>query len=166
MRLIIIRHADAGDAEEWARTGNPDSQRPLSEKGREQFQRAAPGLMRLVPRVDLIASSPYTRALQTAELLPDGFAERSARAVTDSLVPDAPLADFVQWLRAQGSAEIVAAVGHEPHLSTMATWLIAGVEESRLKLKKGGACLISFDKRPAGKKGTLHWLATPGQLRI
>lgn len=164
MHLLIIRHADAGDSDEWARTGQPDSERPLSEKGRKQFKRAVNGLVRLVPSVNLVASSPYTRALQTAELLPDGFA--SARATTDTLVPDASPDAFVRWVREQGSRELVAAVGHEPHLSTLATWLIAGLEESRIKLKKGGACLISFEKQPGRKAGTLLWLLGPGQLRI
>lgn len=166
MELLIIRHADAGDASEWAKTRKPDSQRPLSDKGREQVKEGARTLLKLVPKIDLFAVSPYVRALQTAELVFERYTETRAREITDTLVPDAKPEAFVRWLRAQGQREVVAVVGHEPHLSTLATWLISGVEESRLELKKGGACLIAFDRVPGRKEGTLQWLMGPKQLRL
>src|SRR5688572_21732122 len=144
MELLIIRHADAGDANEWTKTRKPDSQRPLSDKGREQIKDAAKTLVKLVPKVDLFAVSPYTRAMQTAELVFERYTDTRAREITDSLVPEAKPDAFIRWLRAQGPREVVAVVGHEPHLSMLATWLISGLDESRLELKKGGACLISF----------------------
>ena len=165
MELLIIRHADAGDAEDWARMGKPDSERPLSDKGRKQMERDAKRLVELVPSIDLLVSSPYVRAVETADLVFERFGGTYPRATTDSLVPEAEPEDFVKWLRAQGSREQVAAVGHEPNLSTLATWLIAGLDESRLTLKKGGACLISFEKRIGKREGTLEWLVGPKQLK-
>jgi phosphohistidine phosphatase len=164
MRLLIVRHADAGDSEEWERSGKPDSERPLSEKGRKQFKRAATRIAELVPAVQLVVSSPYTRALQTAELLLEAWPEPPKRATAESLVPDVKPDAFVRWLSAQPPTDVVAAVGHEPHLSTMATWLIAGVDGSRLTLKKAGACLISFDGRVEKGAGVLEWLMGPKQL--
>ena len=166
MQLLIIRHADAGDAHEWAKTGKPDSQRPLSDKGHEQIKEAARALVKLVPKVDLFAVSPYVRALQTAELVFERYVETRAREITDSLVPDAKPDAFIRWLRGQGQREVVAIVGHEPHLSTLATWLVSGLEESRMELKKGGACLISFERFPGRNEGTLQWLLGPKQLRL
>ena len=40
MKLVIVRHADAGDKEEFAKTGEPDELRPLSDKGRKQMTSA------------------------------------------------------------------------------------------------------------------------------
>ena len=165
MDLLLIRHADAGDAHEWAKTRKPDSQRPLSDKGREQAKESAKALVKLVPKVDLFAVSPYIRALQTAELVFERYVETRAREITDSLVPEAKPDAFVRWLRAQGPRSVVAVVGHDPHLSTLATWLTTGVEESRLEFKKGGACLISCERFPAKKEGILQWLMGPKQLR-
>ena len=34
MRLLVIRHGDAGDREEFAFTGRPDSERPLTREER------------------------------------------------------------------------------------------------------------------------------------
>lgn len=163
MQLLIIRHADAGDAEEFAKTRQPDSKRPLSDKGRKQMDSASLALCLLVPKINLLAASPYTRALQTAEIVLERY-PNAAREITDTLVPEEDPESFVRWLRAQGSREVVAAVGHEPHLSTLATWLVAGDEDSRFELKKGGACLVSFQKPPAKGAGILEWLLTGKQL--
>jgi phosphohistidine phosphatase len=166
MELLIVRHADAGDSEEWAKTGRPDSERPLSEKGRKQFKRAAKALVELVPDVGLVASSSYARAIQTTDILLEQLPAAVHREVTDSLVPEADPDEVVRWINAQGEREVVAVVGHEPHLSTLATWLISGVAGSILEMKKGGACLVSFDERVDKGRGTLAWLLGPKQLRV
>lgn len=163
MQLLIIRHADAGDADQFALTRQPDSKRPLSDKGREQMDSASRALCLLVPKINLLATSPYVRAMQTAEIVLARY-PNAAREVTDTLVPEKDPESFVRWLRAQGSREIVSAVGHEPHLSTLITWLVAGTDGSRVELKKGGAALISFKQPPAKGAGVLEWLMTGKQL--
>src|ERR1051325_10984520 len=86
MRLLLVRHADAGDAGEFARTGQPDSMRPLSEKGRRQIADAAEGLIELLPSANVIVSSPYVRAVQTAATLKDVY-EPMAEEVTSAPEP-------------------------------------------------------------------------------
>ena len=49
MRLLFIRHAIAEDRDEWAKSGRPDAERPLTDRGRERMRRAARGLTRLLP---------------------------------------------------------------------------------------------------------------------
>ena len=163
MQLLIIRHADAGDAHEFAKTGKPDSKRPLSDKGHEQMGAASKALASLVPEITLLATSPYVRAVETAEIVLTRY-QGTAREMTQTLEPEEEPEAFLRWLRAQGSRDVVAAVGHEPHLSTLATWLVAGTDDSRFELKKGGACLITFPKLPAKGAGVLEWLMTGKQL--
>jgi phosphohistidine phosphatase len=164
MKLLIVRHADAGDQAEFAKTGEPDSLRPLSPKGREQMQAGVDGFKKLVPSIDLIVTSPYTRAVQTAEMVRTAYGEIPLEQ-TDTLEPDVPPAEFATWLRALGEHEVVAAVGHEPHLGILTTWLMAGTDESRVELKKGGACLLYFEKRVRKDAGILEWLMGPKQLK-
>jgi phosphohistidine phosphatase len=164
MKLLIVRHADAGDQEEFAKTGNPDHLRPLSTKGREQMRAAVRGLRKLVPSADLIVTSPYTRAVQTEEIVRTAYGAKIPQETTETLEPEAPPAAFLEWLRAQGNPDVVIAVGHEPHLGNLATWLMSGLEDSRLELKKGGACLLLFEKRPKKGEGTLRWLMGPKEL--
>lgn len=164
MKLLVIRHAVAEDREEFALTGKPDSLRPLTDEGRRRMRRAARGLSRLVPRLDLLATSPLTRAAQTAEILAAAYDGVESETVTD-LAPEAVPDSLVPWLRRQGAGATVAVVGHEPHLGFLLGWLLTGRHQSFVELKKGGAVLLDFDDPPAAGNATLLWALAPGQLR-
>ena len=163
MQLLIVRHADAGDAEEFAKTGQPDSMRPLSSKGRKQIRIAAKALLELVPDVSLIVTSPYVRAVETHDALCAVYGKKVDSASTDTLEPERSPDAFSKWLHPRDE-DVIAAVGHEPHLSTLVTWFMTGADESRVQLKKGGACLLDFEDQPAKDRATLRWLLTPKQL--
>jgi phosphohistidine phosphatase len=164
MDLLVIRHAVAGDRDTFAKTGKRDELRPITEEGTRKMLRAAQGLRRIVDHVDYLATSPLVRARQTAQIVADELGI-SVGEKTDVLSPEAKPAQFAQWLESHRSREVVAIVGHEPHLSTLITWLVSGVEESRVELGKGGACLLTLDGRPRKGCARLRWLLTPRQLR-
>jgi phosphohistidine phosphatase len=164
VHLLVIRHAIAEDRDEFASTGRDDSERPLTATGRDKMRRAAAGLRRLVPSIDLLASSPYLRALQTAEVVGEAYGVADIKRV-DALEPDAPLQRFLEWLEKRRSPGVVAVVGHEPQLGELVTWLMSGLPEARVEMKKGGAALLEFDGQPGAGLGVLKWLMTPGQLR-
>lgn len=164
MRLLIVRHADAGDAEDWRKTGRPDELRPLSTKGIEQMRATAKGLVALVPEVDLMVTSPYARAAQTAEILLACYGGKIPQETSRTLEPEADPEMFAAWLGDHDDNEVVIAVGHEPNLGILATWFMTGVESGRIEMKKGGACLLEFAKRPKKGAGVLQWLMGPKQL--
>lgn len=125
------------------------------------MRRAAKGLGRVAPEVELIATSPLVRARQTAEIL----ARRLGAPVveTDRLSPGAEPEDFLAWL--EGRRErAVALVGHEPHLGILIGWLCAGEARPLTVLKKGQACLVELEAARAGA-GRLVWSLAPSQLR-
>jgi phosphohistidine phosphatase len=163
MDLLIIRHGIAEDKDVFATTGQGDDLRPLTEKGRKKMARVARGLRAIVPQVALFAASPLVRARETADIVAREYGGEIGE-ITETLRPDASLDDFVEWLDSRGERTVVAVVGHEPHLGALATWLMCGTGESHIELKKGGACLVSFDDRPKRGGATLHWLMTPAQL--
>lgn len=164
MELLVIRHAIAEERDEFAASGRDDSQRPLTAEGRDKMRRVVAGLRSVVRRIDLLASSPYTRAMQTAEIVAEGYGIDEVRPV-DVLVPDAPLHDVQSWLQRKSAARVVAIVGHEPQLGALVTWLMSGLREGRVEMKKGGAAMLGFEGQPGPGVGTLRWLLTPGQLR-
>jgi phosphohistidine phosphatase len=164
MKLLIIRHGIAEDQDTFAATGKSDDLRPLTAEGRTKMAHAAEGLREVVPDISLLASSPLVRAHETAEIVGRVY-EIEVRPTTDALRPDASFDEFLDWLRDSGDQKVVAVVGHEPHLSTLATWLISEVKESRMELKKGGACLLEFDGAPKAGSATLEWLMQPAHLR-
>ncbi len=67
--MILIRHGESQWNEVYNRTGvSPDIPDPhLTQRGRDQVKRAAEALAQLPIRRVLV--SPYTRALQTAEII-------------------------------------------------------------------------------------------------
>ena len=164
MRLVVIRHAIAETREQFAVSGQDDDLRPLTEEGRRKMREAAKGLHRVVGQIDLLATSPLVRAAQTAAIVAAEYDDIGV--VTESaLEPEGELGAVLSWLRAQENAEVVAIVGHEPHLGVLVTWLLTGVASPRLPMRKGGACLLEFGRRPAKGEATLHWALTPSLLR-
>jgi phosphohistidine phosphatase len=163
MKLLIIRHGAAMDQDEFAKTDQSDDLRPLTADGKREMKRVAKGLRKEVDEIDVLATSPLVRAAQTAEIVAEAYGMEITET-TESLVPEARVEEFEQWCRAFRDKDTVAIVGHEPHLSSLATWLLSGKKESRIRLKKGGACLIEFDSDARHDSGTLNWLLTPRQL--
>ena len=166
MHLLVIRHAVAEEQEVWAATGEPDERRPLTADGRKKMRRASRGLRRVVPSISLLGASPLTRAAQTADIVADVYGDLEPLTV-GALAPERPPADFLSWLRdAAPGHDVIAVVGHEPHLSGLVSWLLTARDKPALvELKKGAACLLRFDDEPQKGKACLEWLLPPRQLR-
>lgn len=164
MKLLIIRHAVAEDKDVWTQTGASDDDRPLTAAGRAKMARNARGLHTLVTRIAVLATSPLVRARQTADIVAAEYGIDDVET-TDTLIPTAPLADFATWVAGYADAGIVAVVGHEPHLGNLATWLLTGVEESHIEIKKGAACFMSFGATIGAGSALLRWSLAPGQLK-
>ena len=170
MNLLVIRHAIAEDKEAFAASGRSDDQRPLTEEGRSKMRRAAEGLRAACPRVAVLGSSPLLRARETADIVAPALHIRRVEIV-EALRPERPFEELGVWLRRRigpngGDADTtIAIVGHEPHLSGLVTWLMTSGTDSRIELKKGGACLLRFERMPAAGEAILRWALTPSQLR-
>ena len=163
MKLLVIRHAIAEDRDRWAATGEPDEKRPLTDIGLKKMKKGASGIHSLVSRIDLLATSPLARAVQTAELVAKEY-DAMAVVVASALEPQRTPATFLEWLRSLDEVECLAVVGHEPHLSGLVSWLLTGRNGSVIDLKKGGACLLNLQALEPGQ-AQLMWLLTADQLR-
>src|SRR5438105_341158 len=69
MQLLVIRHGIAQDQQEFAKSGRVDALRPLTRPGKKKMRAGARGLKKVVPKVTVLASSPLTRAVQTARIV-------------------------------------------------------------------------------------------------
>ena len=161
MNLLLVRHAIAAERGEF---GGADADRPLTAEGRARFARAARALVTLAPALELVATSPLVRARETALLLREasgGALELvELAALSPGSAPEEVVAELAAW-----RAEEVALVGHEPDLSRLAGYLLAGAAASFLRFKKGGAARLEVAGRLRGGAATLVWHLTPGQLR-
>jgi phosphohistidine phosphatase len=165
VELLVMRHGVAEDKESFATTGEDDSLLSLTKEGRWKLEQATKGLRRLLSSLDVIATSPFTRAEQTAKIL---AAEYDCATVErlDALTPDGTPQKFMAWLRQRESNDRVAAVGHDPQLTSLVSWLVTGeAVEGRILLRKGGACLLQFDGQPRMGKAMLIWALTPAIVR-
>jgi len=164
MNILVIRHAIAEDREEFKRTGQPDDLRPLTKEGRQKMKAAARGLKQVVKNIDVLATSPLVRAVQTADIVTAAYGGLKAVEV-DQLKPDEPPQSLLKWLQKCKGDSTIAVVGHEPHLGMFVSWLLTGLQNSFFELKKGGACLLELDESMRPGRARLLWSLPPAQLR-
>ncbi len=162
--MLLVRHAKAEPRPRLGLLRKHDERRRLTPGGRRDMAKVAKGLKRLVPAIDVLATSPLARARETAEVLARRYDHDDVAEVA-ALSPGSEPQALVEWLRGQPKGALVALVGHEPDLGGFAGYLLTGRRESFLPLKKGGACLIDLADGPAAGGGRLEWLLPPGALR-
>jgi len=159
MKIYLIRHSNAVDP------GTPgyedDSLRPLTEKGRDKMKTIASVLKELDVKPDLIVSSPYARAQQTAEILAKVLKYKPELTFSDALVPMGNADNIIGAINEKYSVDELVLVGHEPCLSVLIGTLIAGNADLAINIKNGGVCCLSSDDLHTERKAVLEWLLTP-----
>ena len=129
------------------------------------MRQIAKGLRALGVKFDIILSSPYVRARETAEILADIFKMKKKIVFSESLVPMADPELLIPELGEKYSVDSIALVGHEPHLSALIGILTTENTTLDITLKKGGVCYLSADDlHHDNHRATLEWLLTPGIL--
>lgn len=164
MTVLVIRHAIAENPEDVARERANDAQRPLSKQGRRRMRRAARGIRRLVPIINVLATSPLVRAVETGEIIVPQYEGLKAVQIAP-LSPRKPVAALLHWLQQQPADATVGLVGHEPHLGIFVSWMMTGLKESFIAFKKGGACMLQIDGEVRAGHAKLVWLLKSSHLR-
>jgi phosphohistidine phosphatase len=162
MQLYIVRHGIAIDREDPKCPPDPD--RYLTQEGMEKARQVAKGVAEIGVAPDLLLSSPYVRALQTAEIFA-GELDYSKNKISksDLLLPGAEPIQLFRELAKDKDLSAVFVFGHAPHLDdVIATSL--GSRHHISSLKKSGVALVEL-KRLVPPSGELLWLATPKLLR-
>ena len=163
MEIYVVRHAIA--VEQGTPGYESDSERPLTDKGRKKMRQIAKGLRNVGVEFDLILSSPYVRARETAEILADIFKMKKKIVYSDNLVPSEHPELLVGEINEKYSVGSIAVVGHEPYLSTLVGLLTAEGGKMDIILKKGGVCYLTADDlHHNDHRATLEWLLTPAIL--
>jgi phosphohistidine phosphatase len=161
--LYLMRHG-VTTAQEGEVTAN-DFKRPLTPGGRERVREIGKGLKRLGASPEWIVTSPFVRALQTAETVAEVYGPGVPLNTLESLRPGGSAEELLSHLIAQPNRRRVLVIGHEPDLSLLARRLIGASPQANLTLKRGGCCSIIFDHFPPRSPGQLAWWLTPRLLR-
>jgi phosphohistidine phosphatase len=157
--LYLVRHAVAfrRDPDRWPQ----GRRRPLTPEGEEEFRLAVRGLARIVPKVDVILSSPFQRAWRTAEMLseldswpapePSPVLRAGRRSRRGASPEEVTLA-----LEDYPDAKRVAVVSHKIRLQELAAYLLTGEGDGmKIKIRQGSVTCIRLDGAPAPGTGNL-----------
>ena len=159
MKLLIVRHGKAFDADH--RRWPDDSDRPLTDDGKARFAQSVPTIKTLAPKRIRVFTSPYVRALQTAEILCEEAGWR--QPVIDERLsahrgPDEAL-ELLRSLEPDGSYVIV---GHDPTFSFLPAYLIGANRFGSTRLKPGAVARVDTGAMSPGQgNGTLIALIQP-----
>jgi phosphohistidine phosphatase len=138
--IWLLRH---GDAEE----GSPDSERRLTEKGREQSRVAGGALKAIGVEIDACLTSPKARAAETARIACEPL------DVEPELEPKLAGGPFDAEALAAGLGDGVLLVGHDPDFSAA----VHSLTGAQVRMKKGGLAAV--------EKGELVVLLRPAEMR-
>jgi len=162
--IFLIRHAHAVDISE-------DPLRPLSLRGVDEciqlvhFFRVNGALPALQ-----VWHSPLRRSQETADRLAAGLAPDSVRLEAPGLLPDDDPEEMARRLDAVPPEAAIAVVGHEPHLSRLASLLVRGKAKPVL-FDFPKATVLALHRTDTATHKTGHprwrvrWMVTPALLR-
>lgn len=142
MRLYLMRHSFAIDPRQ---TDVPDEHRPLTPEGASLVRRAAHGLRHLEVSPDVVLTSPFIRAVQTAEItakilgIPQSNLHRTA-----SLLAEQPPLELLDELERLG-VESVLCVGHAPNLDMVIAHTCGSRDEPITSLRKGSVICLEVE---------------------
>jgi phosphohistidine phosphatase len=162
MLLYLMRHGIAIDREDPECP--PDPERHLTPKGIEKTRSAARGLRPMKVNPNLVLSSPYLRAMQTAEIACVALEIPVSRIrKTDALLPGASPLQLVDELSKTKADEVIC-FGHAPQMDEFIA-LAVHASKACTELKKAGvACLDLHSVSPID--GEIVWLMTARALRM
>ena len=157
MDLYIIRHAIAEDRDSarWP----DDADRPLTDRGRERFRPVAAMLGRVAPEIDVLLSSGFARAWETAEIVSEvaGWPAPKRCAALELGSSE----EMCAAISEHAGSEAVALVGHEPCLGELVSYLLVGDDDAlELDFKKGAAVALNLPAMPGAGNAMLMWVLT------
>jgi phosphohistidine phosphatase len=162
MLLYIVRHGIAIDRENPKCPSDPE--RYLTSDGIKRTRDVAKSVAALIDDVKLLVSSPYVRAMQTAEIFAESMEFPKAKIEkSDLLLPGAEPSGFLRELSRKKAVESAMCFGHAPQLDELIAAAL-GAKKDVTELKKSGVACIELQRVHAGA-GKLLWLIAPRVAR-
>ena len=165
MDLYFLRHAKA--ALLAPKRGGPDNERALTPEGRQRMKQISRVLTALDLSLDLILTSPYRRARQTARIVAEELHLEKALRLSGHLVPEGdPQALLDELDRRFATRRSALLVGHEPSLGRILSLVTCGGPGLSVTFKKAGLAKVVCGPPGAEPRASLEWLLTPSQLLL
>lgn len=149
MNLYIARHAHAEN-------GVPDSERKLSQRGRDYLSDQIQNWKTKINQIDVILTSPYKRAVETAEIIHKYFSVEHNLIIDRSLQPVMNIPDVVNTLSAL-SVNNILLVGHMPDVADLTSLLIS-TNNVELAFAPATIAAIEFENNVKLYRGKLKFI--------
>ncbi len=156
MLIYVLRH---GIAEEAAQ-GSSDEARALVPEGSRKVRSVLRVAKAAGVSPSVILTSPYKRAVQTAQLAAETLGFEGELIQTKALAPGSSPEEVWGEIRLQKQADELLLSGHEPLLSQTIAYLLAA-PSLQVDLKKGALACVQIDRFGPQPRGVLLWLITP-----
>jgi phosphohistidine phosphatase len=155
MEIYILRH---GVAEE-PQIGQPDSERSLTADGRKKLRNILRTAASAGMAPSLILTSPYKRALQTAQLAAEVLKYTGELLRTKALEPASSPQRVWEEIQIHKDEPRILLSGHEPLFSRLTAYLL-GSPNLQVDFKKGAIACIALELFPGEPRGVLRWMLT------
>jgi len=156
MKIYIFRHGIADDAH----AGQSDSERSLTPEGKKKLRNVLRAAHAADIAPSLIFTSPYRRAVQTAEIAAEVLDYKGEMLRTKALEPGSHPRAVWDEIRAHKDEPEILLVGHEPLFSSLTSYLL-GCPNLQIDFKKGALACLEIDRFTADPHGALRWMLTP-----
>jgi phosphohistidine phosphatase len=157
MEIYLLRH---GIAESDSPTGR-DSDRTLTEEGRAKLRHVLKIMADGGVRPELIISSAYVRAKQTAEIAKELLGCKNEILFSDALVPEADPQDIWQEIRTvHRASDCILLASHEPLMGRCMGFLL-GAPDLLVDFKKGAIVRVDLENFGLHPRGILRWMLIP-----
>jgi phosphohistidine phosphatase len=157
MEVYLLRH---GIADDTSPTGR-DADRELTSEGRRKLQDVLKTVAAAGVNPEVIISSPYVRARQTADIACEIFGYKEAVHRSDALVPESDPQQVWQEIRnVYRGAHSILLASHEP-LMGRCTGFLLGYPDLLIDFKKGAIVRIDVEQFGIGPRGLLRWMLIP-----
>jgi phosphohistidine phosphatase len=156
MEIYILRHGIADEAP----AGQPDSERALTPEGKKKL-RAVLKLARdgkVAP--SLILTSPYRRAVQTAQVAEEVLGYQGELLRTKALLPSSSANAAWEEIRVHKDEPRLLLAGHEPLFGRLTAYLLS-CPHLEIDFKKGALVRVDVDGFGAEPRGVLKWMIAP-----
>jgi phosphohistidine phosphatase len=156
MQIYLLRHGISEDA----RQGQADSDRALTDEGRDKLRRVLKRARSAELDPSVILSSPYRRALETAAVAADVLGYKGQIVRIKALTPEASPFDTWEEIRDRKGERSILLASHQPLMSSLVAFLLDS-PSLMVDMKKAALVRIDCDSIGSKPRGILKWMLTP-----
>ncbi|MEQ1883846.1 MAG: phosphohistidine phosphatase SixA [Bryobacteraceae bacterium] len=155
MEIYFLRH---GIAEDHAPSGR-DADRRLTDEGRQKLRRVLERAHQAGVAPSLILTSPFKRAMETAEIAARELGYEGKLVRTFALVPSGSPQEVWEEVRLHRDEGSILLAGHEPLFSATVSYFLGSAREI-VQFRRGAMVRIDVETFGGAPAGLLQWMLT------